>query len=169
MRKAVGDSKYDIFGIGLGAEIKEDQIKQVGKDGTAMAADKNQVTQAFDTIAKRIESHTKAYYLLSYCSPSRAGEHEVEIEAIATDPESKKERKGKLSQKFDASGFGPNCDPNRPPRFDMSKGDALTPKDKDDPKKASGSGSVSTDTKKPGPAPSGNQPKPVKPGDDFNP
>ena len=169
MRKAVGDTQYEVFGIGLGAEIKEDQIKQVGKNGTAMAQDKSQVTGAFDTIAKRIESQTKAYYLLSYCSPARAGEHEVEIEAIATEADGKKERKGRLSQRFDATGFGPNCDPNRPPKFDTSKGDALAPKDKDEPKKASGSISVGTDTKKSTPAPSGNQPKPVKPGDDFNP
>ncbi|MBI5532561.1 MAG: VWA domain-containing protein [Deltaproteobacteria bacterium] len=168
MRKAVSDTQYDVFGIGLGVEIKEDQIKQVGKNGTAMAQDKNQVTNAFDTIAKRIESQTKAYYLLSYCSPSRAGEHEVEIEAIATDADGKTERKGRLSQRFDATGFGPNCDPNRPPKFDTSKGDALSPKDKDEPKKTSGSISVGTDTKKSSPPPS-NQPKPVKPGDDFNP
>ena len=179
MQKAIGDSNYDVFAIGLGAEIKEDQIKSVGKNGTAMAADQGSVKQAFDTIAHRIESVTKAYYLLSYCSPARAGEHEVQIEAIVTDPDSKRERKGRLSQgtKFDAAGFGGGCDPNRPPKFDTSKGDALAPK-KEDSKKppassssVSGSGSVSVGgatPKKPSPPPS-NTPKPVKPGEDFNP
>ena len=164
MRKAVNDSEYDVFGIGLGAEIKEDQIKQVGKNGTAMAQDKTQVTQAFDTIAKRIGSQMKAYYLLSYCSPSRAGEHEVQIEAIAPGQDGKGESRGRLSQRFDATGFGPNCDPNRPPKFDTSKGDALAPKDNQEPKKPA---ATSTGTVKV--APSGGQSKPVKPGDDFNP
>lgn len=166
MRKAVTDSQYEVFGIGLGVEIREDQIKQVGKNGTAMAHDKSQVTQAFDTIAKRIESQMKAYYLLSYCSPSRAGEHEVQIEAIAPSEDGKSEVKGRLSQRFDAAGFGPNCDPNRPPKFDTSKGDALSPKDNADPKKASGSATVAAPKKA---APAGGQSKPVKPGDDFNP
>jgi len=168
MQKAVHDTEYEVFGIGLGVEIKEDQIRQVGKNGTAMAADKNQVTAAFDKIAQRIENRMKAYYLLSYCTPARAGEHEVQIEAIFTD-DKKNESTGRLVQRFDAAGFGPNCDPNRPPKFDMSKGEALSPKDKDkDKSKASGSVSVGGGTSKPA-APSGGQSKPVKPGEDFNP
>jgi hypothetical protein len=51
--------------------------------------------------------------LLSYCSPSRAGEHEVEIEALAHGSS------GRVAYKFNASGFGPNCDPNQRPAFDV--------------------------------------------------
>ena len=46
-----------------------------------MASDKESVVNAFDTIGARIESATKSYYLLSYCSPARAGQHEVRVEA----------------------------------------------------------------------------------------
>lgn len=164
MEKAVGDTEYDVFAIGLGVEIKEDQVGKVGKDGTAMASDKGQVTQAFDKIAKRIDSKMKAYYLLSYCSPARAGEHEVEIEAIAPGPDGKGERKGRLRTKFDAAGFAPNCDPNRPPKFDTSKGEALAPKS-DGASKPSGGVKASGSVQVKGSAGS----QPVKPGDDFNP
>jgi hypothetical protein len=59
----------------------------------------------------------KRFYLLSYCTPARKGEHEVTIEAHAKDPSGK----GALDYKFVADGFGPppDCDPNTPPAFDM--------------------------------------------------
>jgi hypothetical protein len=82
MLKAVRDSEHQIFAIGLGTEIQESEIKDIGKSGTAMAGDKTKVVQAFDAIGQKIEAATKSYYLLSYCSPSRAGKHEVRIQAI---------------------------------------------------------------------------------------
>jgi len=160
MRKAVKDSPHQIFGIGLGTEIQESEIKDIGKSGTAMAGDKTKVVQAFDAIGQKIEAATKSYYLLSYCSPSRAGKHEVRIEAFVKDvgaatttasasgdtttgvsgeasTQSKPasgSRSGSMTSDFDAAGFGPGCDPNSPPHFDVTKGDALAPKKKDDDK-----------------------------------
>src|SRR4029079_19835147 len=56
---------------------------------------------------------SKNYCLLSDCSPSRAGEHEVEVEANGAGSS------GRLAYRFNANGFGPNCDPNQKPAFDM--------------------------------------------------
>ena len=131
MRKAVKDSPYQIFAIGLGSELQESELKDIGKDGTAKAADKTTVVKAFDEIAKKIEGSTKAYYLLSYCSPSRAGLHEVKVEASYKDADGKTERTGTLKSEFDAAGFTHGCDPNTPPTFDVTKGDALAPKEND--------------------------------------
>lgn len=124
MQEAIDKTPYDVFAIGLGAEMSEEKLGKVGKDGTAMAQDKNSVVQAFDKIAKRIEDLTKSYYLLSYCSPSRAGKHEVRIEAVKPASDNEAERKGHLDSEFDATGFDTGCDPNRPPKFDISSGDA---------------------------------------------
>lgn len=132
MRKAIRDTKYEIFAIGLGKELQESDLKDIGKDGTARADDKQAVVKAFDEIATRIENSTKAYYLLSYCSPARAGKHEVKIEAVYKDENGKAERTGSMRSEFDATGFQPGCDPNTPPNFDLSKGDALAPADDDD-------------------------------------
>lgn len=127
MYKAVGDTKHDIFAIGLGPELSESQLGKIGKNGTARADNKEDVVKAFDAIAQRIEARTKSYYLLSYCSPSRAGQHKVRVEAVLkTD---KGEKKGDLVQDFDAEGFAQGCDPKTPPSFDITKGDALAPKD----------------------------------------
>ncbi len=128
MRSAVKETDYQVFAIGLGSEMSEDDLKKIGKDGTAMATDANSVEAAFNQIATRIEALSKSYYLLSYCSPARAGEHEVKIEAVLEEKDDKgknKTRKGSLSSNFDAEGFGPGCDPNQKPKFDITKGDTL--------------------------------------------
>ena len=183
MRKKIKDTKYDVFAIGLGAEIKEDQLKDVGKDGTAMAADKEQVSKAFDTIGARIEAQTKSYYLLSYCSPARAGKHEVRIEAVAKDKDGKTEKTGSLKSQFDAAGFAPGCDPKTPPTFDVTKGDALAPpkadkeKDKEPGKSEKSDAPKATPKPPPGagpklpppPPPPPLAPTPPPPKDDFAP
>jgi hypothetical protein len=89
-----------------------------------MAADKTAIVKAFDDVGARVEARTRSYYLLSYCSPSRAGKHEVRIEAVFRDAQ-KNESTGSLKSDFDATGFMPGCDPSTPPAFDVTKGDAL--------------------------------------------
>ncbi len=123
MLQHIHDKPFDVFAIGLGAEIKASELEQIGKSGTAMAADKNAVVKAFADVGGRIDARTKSFYLLSYCSPARAGKHEVRIEAAVKD--GKGEKTGSLVSDFDATGFAPGCDPNAPPSFDVTKGDAL--------------------------------------------
>ena len=129
VKKALDDTPYQVFAIGLGAEMDDAQLGAIGKDGFAKAADKTAVVKAFDDIAARIEAQTKAYYLLSYCSPARAGKHELTVEAHVKLP-SGDTASGKLEDQFDATGFGVGCDPNQRPSFDITKGDALAPQPK---------------------------------------
>jgi hypothetical protein len=127
MTQHIREKPFDVFAIGLGAEMREAQLKEIGKNGTAMAADKNAVVKAFDDVGARVEARTRSFYLLSYCSPSRAGKHEVRIEAVSSDSQGKSQKTGSLRSDFDATGFAPGCDPNTPPSFDVTKGDALAP------------------------------------------
>ncbi len=124
--KALDQTPYDVFAIGLGAEINDQQLGAIGKTGYAKAADKTVVSKAFDDIAARIDAQTKAYYLLSYCSPARAGKHKLTIEAKAKLADGDV-ASGSLDDQFDATGFGVGCDPNQRPNFDITKGDALAP------------------------------------------
>ena len=139
MLDAVHDTEYDVFAIGLGAEMSEDQIDDIGKNGTAMAEDHGAVVEAFDSIAKRIEDLTRSYYLLSYCSPARAGEHEVTIEVVVQDGD--RERKGSLNTAFDAKGFRTGCNSAQPPDFDITSGDAAS--EDEDVAKPKGTGAKS--------------------------
>ncbi len=120
MKREVNDYKYqnyEMLAIGVGAEIEKAHLEDVGKDGTELASDQAKVKDAFDKMAAKIEAHTKRFYLLSYCSPARKGEHLVRIEANRRDPK----ESGALEYKFIADGFGPppDCDPSAPPTFDM--------------------------------------------------
>lgn len=82
MREAVRHEDYkhyEMFAVGLGSEIDERTLGAIGKDGFQTVADQEKLSEAFDKIASRIEGHMKRFYLLSYCTPARAGEHEVKI------------------------------------------------------------------------------------------
>ena len=126
MEQHVREKPFDVFAIGLGAEIKQPQLEAIGKSGTAMAVDRNAIVKAFDEVGAKVEGRTKSYYLLSYCSPSRAGKHAVRIEAVLKDAKGG-EQTGSVESDFDATGFAPGCDPNAPPSFDVTRGDLLAP------------------------------------------
>ncbi len=105
---------FDIFAIGVGAEMNDSHLENIGRTGTVKETDQANLGRAFDQISSRIEGLTARYYLLSYCTPSRAGKHEVTIEAHAD-----KNEWGSLTYTFVADGFGPGCDPSSPPNFDV--------------------------------------------------
>ena len=116
-------ANYDLYAIGVGAEMEESNLSTVGRDGTELADDKANVQDAFGAMADRIEAHTKRFYLLSYCTPARKGEHAVRIEAHTTNARGKQNGKGSLEYTFDAEDFGPppECDPERKPKFKLDE------------------------------------------------
>jgi hypothetical protein len=111
MGEAIDHSNYDVFAIGVGTEIDEGTLGDIGREGYVLVADSAAISEAFRQVGARIVQMTQRFYLLSYCSPARAQTHRVTVEAVAHDAS------GRLSYEFDASGFGPQCDPNRPPPF----------------------------------------------------
>jgi hypothetical protein len=147
--KATDERKYEVFAIALGSEMQESELKRIGNSGTAKAENKEEVVKAFEKIAQRIEATQKSYYLLSYCSPSRAGKHTVKIEATWKGEDGKSNKSGAFESEFDATGFTHGCDPKTPPNFDVTKGDALAPKDKDKDKDNKKDEKKKDDDKKP--------------------
>jgi len=127
MNEAMAKEEYadfEIFAIGVGADIEqgEKSLGSIGRDGTELATDDQGVTLAFEKVAQRIDAHAKRFYLLSYCTPARKGEHTVTIEALADkNSKGKAKKKGETTWTFDAKGFGPppDCDPNRKPNFKL--------------------------------------------------
>jgi hypothetical protein len=126
---------YEIYAIGVGAELEEKQLGDIGRDGVEMADDPGRVRESFEEIAQRIENHTKRFYLLSYCTPSRKGDHAVRIDAIRKNAKGRKDGQGSLTYEFNADDYGPppTCDPNRQPHFDTKK--VVVPPDDDDKKR----------------------------------
>jgi hypothetical protein len=113
LRKELEKNDLDILVIGVGTEIDAGELRAIGKNGAILTKDRAQIASAFDQAAARIEGFSKRFYLLGYCSPARAGVHVVRISTTAAGGS------GSLEYKFDAHGFGPNCDPNQPPSFDI--------------------------------------------------
>lgn len=107
---------FEVFAVGVGAEISKGELEEIGKDGTELVSDRAKVQESFEKIAERIESHMKRFYLLSYCTPSRNGTHTVRIEVQA---EQGTNGSGSLEYEFDATAFGPppECNPERAPDF----------------------------------------------------
>lgn len=108
-----GDT-VNVYVIGVGAEIDRGELAAIGRTASVMYKDPSAIRKAFDELAQIVEDFAKSFYLLSYCSPARAGEHELEVEANPPGRGS-----GRSSFKFNANGFGPDCDPNTPPNFDV--------------------------------------------------
>ena len=124
MQKKVRETRYDVFAIGLGAEIKESQLRRLARAAPPWPRTRTRWSRRSTTMGARIEAKTKSYYLLSYCSPARAGKHEVRIEA---DARWARRRDGIAAERLRRHGLRPGCDPNTPPKFDVTKGDALAP------------------------------------------
>jgi von Willebrand factor type A domain len=114
MVDAVEGSPHAVYAIGVGHEIDDSTLSRIGKSGYIRVEDSSASSAAFGEIGERIVHFTQRYYLLSYCSPSRAGKHKVTIEAVSDGD------KGRLDYEFDAAGFDGGCDPNRPAPFDTT-------------------------------------------------
>ena len=110
---AVNEAGVEMYAIAVGQEVNSGEIRAIGRNGTFTSKNSADIRRGFDEIGARIEAMSKRYYLFSYCSPARAGAHNVEIEA------SKGGRSGRLAYDFKADGFGPNCDPNQKPAFNL--------------------------------------------------
>jgi hypothetical protein len=157
-------ARYEIYAIGVGAELEEKQLEDLGRDGTEMASDPGKVREAFERVAAKIEAHAKRFYLLSYCTPARKGQHIVRIEAHTRNEKGKKNGSGSLEYEFSAEKFGPppQCDPNREPKFSLERVDP--PKTEDDEpkrkKRSRGSGSGKAEIRAAGSGSS--DPKPAK-------
>jgi uncharacterized protein YegL len=101
---AVGDSDVAVFAIGLGAEIDEKYLRDIGKSGdVAVADDLTGLSDAFAAVGQSISALANSYYVLAYCSPSRASSHELSLSLPGYS--------GQWKGSFDATGFAGGCTP----------------------------------------------------------
>src|SRR3569623_938421 len=101
------------FGGNVRAGVDKRELSDSGRSGMFASQNRADIARGVDEVANRIEAASRRFYLLSYCSPSRAGEHDVEVEAVA------RGKRGRLAHHFNAAGFGPRCGPNQRPAFDV--------------------------------------------------
>jgi uncharacterized protein YegL len=115
LREAIKDARDDkdkkirIYAVGLGDKVDQGTLRMIGKDGDFTADEGQELNANFGRVADRIEENSHSYYLLSYCSPARDGEHTLTVKIVDGDLNL---RRGKQSYKFNAEGFTAKCDPN---------------------------------------------------------
>lgn len=92
-----------IFTIGLGDEIDEKVLDDFGSNGFELAENSFDLNSSFLAVAQKVESESKSFYVLEYCSPKRSGEHTIELRANFEDSF------GSFRTKFNADGFVGGC------------------------------------------------------------
>jgi hypothetical protein len=128
VRDFVEDSPYHYFLLTVGPWATSGDISFIGKNGEARAASINTMSTPLDSVAGAVDDDYSRNYLVSYCSPSRAGTRELRLE-VTTHDDQGKPSVGSYETEFDASGFGPGCSPQETPHFVVAK-----PKTKETPR-----------------------------------
>ena len=115
LQEALDATDHEVYVIGVGAEIDEGELHEIGFTGVVIQPKREEISKAFEETAKRIATMSQRYYLLGYCSPARAGEHRVEVVANGEG------KSGSLSYEFSAEGFRPDCNPEKKPNFSLTQ------------------------------------------------
>jgi len=99
-------ANISFFTIGLGSEIDERVLTNLGKTFSVFAGDKNDLENTFNDISLRISESANSFYLFEYCSPKRdgSGENNLAIQVINANGQ------GAVQTSFDATGFEAGCE-----------------------------------------------------------
>lgn len=98
-------NKISFYTIGLGDEIDEDVLSDIGKNASAFATNTTELTSVFTGTAQSISSEANSFYLFEYCSPKRSGSGESQLRINIT----RGSQVGNLTTNFDATGFSGGC------------------------------------------------------------
>jgi hypothetical protein len=155
MAQVLESVRYNVIGVGIGEDTPH---LWFARSGVVHAQNADTLPIAFEEAAMRVvQTHSK-YYLVSYCSPARAGQRRLKVEVTYV-TKTGHERGGSTTHDFDATGFGPGCDPMTPPGFATQKG--ATPAAA--PAASAPTGAEATRPPEPSPA---SEPTPPAPGPD---
>lgn len=114
--ETVTTSGFDVHAIGVQSEDPDFDLTALGPSGVETTKVIEDIAIAFEQTATTLAARSQSYYLLSYCSPSRAGVHQLKVEVSDTEPDGTEQR-GSWTLSFDATGFGPGCNASRMPGF----------------------------------------------------
>ena len=113
--KALDDTHDNVIALGI-AEQAGRALDEIGKNGMVKAQNAEALGPAFEEAALKTRGVYDKYYLIAYCSPARGGTRRLTVEVNYRTPQGD-DKHGSFSQDFDASGFGPGCNPESVPRF----------------------------------------------------
>jgi hypothetical protein len=109
----------------VGTAASAADITFIGKTGGTRAGSPMTMSAPLNDVANAVDDELFRNYLVSYCSPGRAGKRDLKLEVTTRDAQGKA-TVGSYSTTFDAEGFGPGCDPGAAPQFVVAKHEAPT-------------------------------------------
>ncbi len=115
MTDAIEDSDDLVYTV----DVKDGpgfHASRLGRAGTFTADTIATIDGTLEHAGETLAAAVNGYYLLSYCSPARAGDRHFRIKVTTTD-EKGQDVYGTLGSDFDATGFTSGCDPTTRPRF----------------------------------------------------
>jgi hypothetical protein len=127
---AVWESPYDVLGVATGEQA--DAVEDLARRGLVRAQSADTLPIAFEEVASRTLEQLQKHYLVSYCSPARAGTRRLRLEVSYTNKEGE-EHHGDFETEFSAKGFGPGCNPQVTPRFTLTPKNAPKPEPEPEP------------------------------------
>jgi hypothetical protein len=96
------------FLLKVGTWSKDTSLNWVGDDGTRAAASLGTLGTPVDELARLVDEVFLRSYLVSYCSPARAGKRTVEW-VVKLHDDSGATRQARADSEFDATGFNASC------------------------------------------------------------
>jgi hypothetical protein len=115
LRTVLDKSSHRVFAIGVGPD-KGFALSDLGRGGWVRAPSLTAANVAFEEMGLKVNAAYDSHYLLSYCSPARDGRRLLKVEVTHVDSDGN-EITGTLHEEFEATSFGPGCDPSTTPRF----------------------------------------------------
>jgi hypothetical protein len=122
---AVWESPYDVIAIGV-AE-RADAVEGLARNALIRAQSDGTLPIAFEEAASKSLEQLAKHYLVSFCSPARAGVRQLRVEVTYANPAGD-ELRGDFETELNAKGFGPGCNPQVTPRLTLVPKVAPPPK-----------------------------------------
>jgi hypothetical protein len=96
------------FLLKVGTWSKDTSLDWVGDDGTRAAASLGTLGAPVEELAREVDEVFLRDYVVSYCSPARAGKRAFEV-VVKVPDETGRERDARARAEFDATGFDASC------------------------------------------------------------
>ena len=117
------------YAIAFAPDAEKMKLDPFADGSFFLATTEEALTDAFGRIASEIDARGRSFYLLSYCTAARGGQHKLTLD-VARERETKKGHvevdHGSYVYTFRADGFGPGCTPNVPEGWKTEPGTVRT-------------------------------------------
>jgi hypothetical protein len=97
------------FLLKVGTWSKDTSLDWVGDDGTRAAASLGTLGAPVDELARAVDEVFLRSYVVSYCSPARAGKRSVQVVVKVADDQGRSREATSSAGEVDATGFNSSC------------------------------------------------------------